>query len=109
MNENALMELTFTDRTGTRTVPIMDCSIAQILRYRHSKGFRQGFMENPYLEKITLRQVVSSPLAMGNFLQSCRGLPHCGDTTIHRLFAVIETLAAAEVDQNSDLRRVTTQ
>ena len=109
MNENALTQLTFMDRTGIVAVPIIDCSIARILRHGHSEGFRQGFIDNPYLEQITLRQVLSSPLAMGDFMLRCRGLPHCGEKTLNRLLAVIESVAVCEASQNSGLGRVATR
>lgn len=79
----------------------MDLSIAQILQIHTSKGFRQPFIDNPYLEQVTLREVVSSPFAMCDFLRCCRMLPHCGEVTIIRLCAVIENVAAGKVDQNS--------
>jgi len=82
----------------------LDCSISQILRTRHSKGFRQPFIDNPYLAQTTLRQVLKSPFAMGDFLQRCRELPHCGDTTINRLIAVIEIAASGSADQGPHLR-----
>lgn len=107
MNANA--ELTSMDSTCVGTAPIMDCSIAQVLRMRHSKGFRKPFIDNPYLEQVTLRQILSGPLAISDFLQRCRGLPHCGETTITRLLAVIESAAADQDDQNAGLRRHTTR
>lgn len=109
MNENELKELTSLGRTRIRTVPLIDCSIAQILKHEHSKGFRKRFINDPYLEQITPRQVLTSPLAMGDFLQRCRAVPHCGETTINRLLALLESVAAGEVDNNSGLRRVSTQ
>jgi len=103
MHVHATAEITCMDSGGIKTVPIMDCSMAQILRLRHSKGFRRPFIDNPYLEQITLRQVLSSPLAMSEFLQRCRSLPHCGETTINRLLGVIENLAATQVGEDPRL------
>jgi hypothetical protein len=90
MGKNAPMVLTTMDRDDVTAILMMDFSMAQILRMQHSKEFRKPFIDNPYLEQITLRQVVSSPIAMCDFLQHCRSLPHCGDTALKRLCEVIK-------------------
>lgn len=54
------------------------------------KGVRQAFIANPFLAQVTLRQIVNSPTAMNTFMQRCRQLPHCGETTIKALIALIE-------------------
>lgn len=99
---------------GASCEPIsMDCSVAQLLRTlkaqgfgktHQSRGFRQPFIDNPYLEQITLRQLLSSPLAMGDFLQRCRALPNCGEAQMSLLLAAIELVATPNVDEDAGLR-----
>jgi len=93
----------------------MDCSIAQLLKTlkakgfrstNHSKGFRQAFIDNPYLEQITLRQVFSSPLTMANLLRNCLMLPHCGPVTIDLLLEALENAAAGQGDQGAGCAEV---
>ncbi len=77
---------------ATRGYPPAQCSIAQILRDRHPKvRVRREFLESPLLERVTLEQLVSDAFALSDFLDACRHLPHCGETSIRRLREVLKT------------------
>ncbi|PZX45943.1 hypothetical protein LY56_01506 [Roseinatronobacter thiooxidans] len=77
---------------ATRSYELAQCSIAQILRDRHPKvRVRREFLESPLLERVTLEQLVSDAFALSDFLDACRHLPHCGETSIRRLREVLKT------------------
>jgi hypothetical protein len=70
-------------------------TIGQLLRERFAKvPIRKRFRETPYLERVTLSEVLEGPFALHHFLEECRRHPQCGDTTIARLRGVIESAAA---------------
>jgi len=77
---------------ATHDYPPAQCSIAQILRDRHPKvRVRREFRESPLLERVTLEQLVSDAFALSDFLDACRQVPHCGETSIRRLRKVLKT------------------
>ena len=74
--------------------PMEDWTISQLL----NEGFpgvalRQRFRLTPYLEQVTLREVLEGPFALQRFLEECRRQPQCGDTSVKRLREVIERAA----------------
>jgi len=86
----------------TRTYGLAQCSIAQILRDRHPKvRVRREFRESPLLERVTLQQLLSDAFALSDFLDACRDLPHCGETSIRRLREVLKTELALLRSRNA--------
>jgi hypothetical protein len=76
---------------ATRDYPLAQCSIAQILQDRHPKvRVRREFLESPLLKRVTLEQLVADAFALSDFLDACRHLPHCGETSIRRLREVLK-------------------
>jgi len=83
-----------------------DWTIGQLLRHRYpDTRLRRRFQDNPCLDQVTLGQVLRTPFALNDFLSACRTQPHCGDTSIRRLRAMIEQ--AARSLQAADRRMVT--
>jgi hypothetical protein len=71
--------------------PSAKWTIRQLLRWRYPEtGLRKRFKEDPFLDQVTLGQVLCSPFALSDFLSACRTLPQCGETSIKLLRAVIE-------------------
>jgi hypothetical protein len=90
MNHNPGHLAAFPDHLEV-VLPLEDWTIAQLLRFRYpDTRLRQRFQEEPYLDQVTLGQVLGSPFALNDFLAACRSLPQCGETSINRLRAVIE-------------------
>jgi len=74
----------------------MDWSIGRILRELYPEsGLRQRFRNEPYLDEVSLRQVLNSPFAMTEFLVRCRSLPQCGEVSINRLHDMIKWASEA--------------
>jgi len=77
-------------------------SIGRILRERHPQvRLRKKFLRAPFLDKVTLGQLLADPFAMADFLAECRRQPHCGDGSILSLRRVLEIEAAACRDVTS--------
>jgi len=71
-----------------------DWTISKLLTERFPDvRLRQRFKQAPYLEQVTLRQVLKGPSALQDFLEHCRQEPACGDLSIKRLREVIEYTA----------------
>lgn len=71
-------------------------SIGRILRERHPQArLRQKFLAAPFLDQVTLGELLAGPFAMADFLAQCRRHPHCGDGSILSLRKVLEDEAAA--------------
>ena len=71
-------------------------TIRQLLEQRFPEvQLRKRFKEIPYLDQVTLQQVLDDPFALHDFLAECRRHPQCGDTSIQRLRGVIECAAAS--------------
>jgi hypothetical protein len=68
---------------------LSDWTVGQILRANPHIKFRKQFLDNPYLDQITLGEVTNSAFSMDAFLENCRQLPDCGETSLRRLCEVI--------------------
>ena len=84
---------------------LMHWTIGQVLRANPNNKFREQFLDNPYLDQIVLGELLSSPLLMANFLENCRKLPHCGETSIKRLREAIEMAADGKIPQSRGKQR----
>jgi hypothetical protein len=70
-------------------------SIGRILRERHPRvRLRKKFLSAPFLDQVTLGQLLADPFAITDFLAQCRRQPHCGDGSILSLRQVLEIEAA---------------
>jgi hypothetical protein len=84
--------------TPPRAKPMQDMTIAQILQTEYPNArLRKQFMADPYLDQVTLGELLGSPFALHEFLERCMKLPHCGETSINRLRDVIKKAANASV------------
>lgn len=76
--------------------PMEDWTISQLLKVLFPDvRLRQRFRLLPYLEQVTLRQVLDSTLSLEHFLEQCGRQPQCGDLSVKRLRDVIEQTALA--------------
>ncbi len=55
---------------------------------------RAGFRAQPYLETVTVGEVLASGLSTERFFSECRALPSCGEVQIKRLRRILEDLSA---------------
>jgi hypothetical protein len=55
---------------------------------------RAGFRAQPYLETVTVGEVLASGLSTEKFFSECRALPSCGEVQIKRLRSILEDLSA---------------
>jgi hypothetical protein len=79
---------------------LMNWTIGQILRANPHNKLRKQFLNDPYLDQITLGELLSVPFAMANFLENCRKIPHCGDTSLKRLRETVEMAANGQIFQS---------
>jgi hypothetical protein len=95
-----------THETDQRVNLLHSWTIGQILRANPDIRLRKQFLDDPYLDQITLGQLFSCPFALNDFLARCRQLPHCGDTSINRLREAIKAAANGNMflSQNSRLK-----
>jgi len=92
-------EESFSNMPRHQQNPLGSWTIGQLVRQMGPlAGLRKRFREDPYLDDVTLCQLIRCKTALENFLAQCRCRPHCGDTSVARLRAVIEL---AESDPNS--------
>jgi hypothetical protein len=80
-----------------------DLTIDRLLKVHFPETrFTQAFRKAPFLQKVTLGQVMASPLALYDFLAECRTMPGFGEAALTRLRWVIEKASAGLVNGASD-------
>lgn len=68
-------------------------SVGRLLRMRHAHvPLREAVRNSPYLDRVTIAEVVASPFSLERFLDECRSMPQCGETQIRRLRMVLQEL-----------------
>ena len=83
-----------------RINPFLNWTIGQIVRHQGpASKLRKRFREEPYLDTITLAQLIGSPFALEEFMTVCRKLPHCGTISMIRLRALIESAAQGQIER----------
>lgn len=81
-------------RTHTAT-ELIGLSVAHVLRERYPHvSLRSAVRGNPFLDSVTVGDVLADSFSLEEFLATCRTLPNCGETQVARLRAVLEDIAA---------------
>jgi hypothetical protein len=84
-------------------VRVQDLTIDRLLKDHFPEiRFPRDFRKAPVLQRVTLRQVMYSPLALYDFLAECRTMQGCRETALRRLGSVVEMASAGLVDGASD-------
>lgn len=79
-------------RRSDDPVRILDHRAALAQKYPEA-GLRRRFQNDPYLDQVTLGQVLQDPFALSDFLMMCRRLPQCGDASVDLLRRILESAA----------------
>lgn len=75
-------------------IPSESWTIGRLLREKYPEaGLRRRFQNDPYLDQVTLGQVLQDPFALSDFLMMCRRLPQCGDASVDLLRRILESAA----------------
>lgn len=75
--------------------PILGWTMTRLLKVRYPHvSFREAFLSNPYLEQISLAEVLETPAKVLSFLEDCRQLPHCGAKQLGNLRHIVFELQA---------------
>lgn len=87
--------------------PIEDWTIGTVLKVLYPEvRLRKRVKQMPYLEQVTLRQVLDGTLPLDSFLAQCGREPQCGELSVKRLRDVIEStvvaLAGRELHHHGD-------
>ncbi|MCH8466861.1 MAG: hypothetical protein LAT78_09885 [Roseinatronobacter sp.] len=85
--------------------PFESWTIGQLLRYLGPETrLRKRFREDPFLNKVTLGELIYSPFALADFMTACKKLPHCGDASLGRLRDIIENVIKTGLATDNSLR-----
>lgn len=103
LNSGAQRKVACGHETAHVAFDLHDLTIGDLIEiYFPDAGFRMAFGEHPFLDQVRLRDVLATPLALNQFLSTCRALPHCSEITTARLRHAIEIVASLDPAEQSD-------
>ena len=91
---------------NSETVLYGDWTVGQLLRnlgpeHRlRRRLLRKKFLANPYLDTITLKEIVENPISLVEFLGNLIGIPYCGADSKN----FVQNILISVVNERLDLR-----